>query len=83
MSSLITHILQLEVTDKIYRFVNESLRNQVKKLLAKGVSTEDAIMEEMNKEKSQLEELFAQNQYKTKVGEPIFPTALGLSNSRV
>ncbi|KAF8437437.1 Metallo-dependent phosphatase-like protein [Terfezia claveryi] len=47
-------------------FVNESLKNQVKKLLAKGVSTEDAIMEEMNKEKSQLEELFAQNRYRTK-----------------
>jgi len=59
--------------DRSYRFVNESLRNQVKKLLAKGVSTEDAIMEEMNKEKSQLEELFAQNRYRLKVGEPPQP----------
>ncbi|KAF8477067.1 Metallo-dependent phosphatase-like protein [Kalaharituber pfeilii] len=47
-------------------FVNESLEKQVKKLLAKGVSTEEAIMEEMNKEKSQLEELFAKGLYKTK-----------------
>ena len=49
------------------RFVNESLQNQVQKLLAKGVSTEDAIMEEMSKEKSQLEELIAQGKYKSKV----------------
>lgn len=78
MSSVITHIFQLEMIDRSSRFVNESLRNQVKKLLAKGVSTEDAIMEEMNKEKSQLEELFAQGQYKAKVDEFIPPpTTLG------
>lgn len=57
--------LQFNLLDS--RFVDESLKNQVQKLLAKGVSTEDAIMEEMSKEKSQLEELISQGKYKSKV----------------
>ena len=30
-----------------FSFVNDSLKNQLRKLLAKGVSTEDAILEEV------------------------------------
>ncbi|KAI5801559.1 double-strand break repair protein mus-23 [Peziza echinospora] len=58
----------IEKDDKhaVELFVNDSLKNQLRKLLAKGVSTEDAILEEMTKEKSQLEELFSKGLYKWK-----------------